>query len=123
MIVILEKTPFDQAIWTTDAHALEYMFERVNQLGRNDIYTWLLGWTAPGADAPADVKISVIRPATEAVRLNFPRGLSDCKKYQLTPLTYCDQHICKYSAQDTILIQGTLLFIPQHFPLVGYTDV
>lgn len=86
----MEKTPFDEAIWTTDSHALEHMFERVNQLGQNDIYTWLLGWTAPGADAPADVKISVIRPATEAVRLELSTDHSLTAliaTYRLTPLS------------------------------------
>ncbi len=42
-------------------------FFKLSSLGQNDIYHWLLGWTAAAEGSPADVKLSLIRPATAAV--------------------------------------------------------
>lgn len=44
---------------------------RTKTINQNDIYTWLLAWTATTAATPADLKITIIKPATDAVRLSF----------------------------------------------------
>lgn len=85
VIVTLEKTAFDGNVWAKDSLALQHMFARFKRLGQNDIYSWLLGWTPDTDDAPADVKINVIRPASEAVR--FWPGLALANRLTLTPDT------------------------------------
>ena len=46
-----------------------YPLARTKTINQNDIYTWLLAWTATTAASPADLKITIIKPATDAVRV------------------------------------------------------
>ncbi|KDN52049.1 HIT-like protein [Tilletiaria anomala UBC 951] len=54
------------AVSTLSFHRNAFALERTQSLGQNDIYTWLLGWTASESTSPADIKITLIRPASEA---------------------------------------------------------
>lgn len=87
-IVLLEKTHFSPDFFST----LGEQPLRLTQLGQNDIYSWFLAWSSDerGNDkgvqqqvAPkdADMKINIIRPATEA-------------------------HIKKYERQDKVMVYG-----------------
>lgn len=63
------------------------VFAALSDLGQNDVYTWLLGWLNKTSDASitgneADVKMTLIRPATQA-------------------------HIDKYSAQRKVMVYET----------------
>jgi len=44
------------------------LFSKLESVGQNDIYTWLLGWrNSEVADDQADFKINMIRPVDEKV--------------------------------------------------------
>lgn len=77
----------DGDITTATKLKSDAIFSALDDLGQNDIYTWLLAWfdRAPSGserDADADVKITLIRPATQT-------------------------HIDKYSAQRKIMVYET----------------
>ena len=86
-IVLLEKTHFSQDLFST----LGDRPPKLTQLGHNDIYSWFLAWSSrPERDesagvtegqGDADMKINIIRPATEA-------------------------HIKKYERQERMMVYG-----------------
>lgn len=78
-------TEQDTASATRSEHTA--LFSALSDLGQNDIYTWLLAWfqrpqSTAGSETDADVKITLIRPATQT-------------------------HIDKYSAQRKIMVYET----------------
>lgn len=80
-----KATHKDTATGTRQHH--NALFSALSSLGQNDIYTWLLAWSARsqqcyGTESDADVKITLIRPATQT-------------------------HIDKYSAQRKIMVCET----------------
>ncbi|KAB5590122.1 Scavenger mRNA-decapping enzyme DcpS [Ceratobasidium theobromae] len=58
-IVQIIKTPLD----STGFGSLHGRFEKIETIGRNDIYYWLLGWL--GGKRTPDVKITVVENATD----------------------------------------------------------
>ncbi|TKY87170.1 hypothetical protein EX895_003847 [Sporisorium graminicola] len=81
----IKVTEHDSAASTSSDHTP--IFSSLSDLGQNDIYTWLLAWfhrpqLTAGAEVDADVKITLIRPATQT-------------------------HIDKYSAQRKIMVYET----------------
>lgn len=58
-IVQIQKTP----IAATDVGDVQGVFGKIETIGQNDIYYWLLGWL--GESRQADVKITVVENATE----------------------------------------------------------
>ncbi|KAE8223817.1 hypothetical protein CF319_g3208 [Tilletia indica] len=93
VILNIEKTHFSNDFYTSigsgpaDSH--DEAFSKLENLGQNDIYTWILGWlTTPtessdgAVSRAADVKMTLIRPATES-------------------------HILKYSAQAKYVLRET----------------
>ena len=58
-IVQIQKTP----IAATDVGDVQGVFGKIEAIGQNDIYYWLLGWL--GENRKADVKITVVENATE----------------------------------------------------------
>ncbi|KAG8779152.1 hypothetical protein FRC12_024606, partial [Ceratobasidium sp. 428] len=59
-IVQVVKTP----IPVGEISAIQGVFGKLETIGHNDIYHWILGWL--GDDRSADVKITVVENATEA---------------------------------------------------------
>ena len=88
-ILIVEKTHFSERFYehlSIPANS-SVIFDVLSDLGQNDIYTWLVAWTGrpqnnPVTDCDADVKITLIRPATQT-------------------------HIDKYSAQRKVMVYET----------------
>ncbi|KDQ10325.1 hypothetical protein BOTBODRAFT_36426 [Botryobasidium botryosum FD-172 SS1] len=76
-IVLLQKTPFSLDLRSEFAGA----FARTDVIDSNDIYHWLHGWFTPEY-AAADVKMTVIAPAT-------------------------DVHVRKYRKQKSVMIRET----------------
>ncbi|KAF8605694.1 scavenger mRNA decapping enzyme [Ceratobasidium sp. AG-I] len=58
-IVQIQKTP----IAATDVSDVQGVFSKIETIGQNDVYHWLLGWL--GESRKADVKITVVENATE----------------------------------------------------------
>lgn len=80
-ILILEKTHFQDAFYETigqetSCSSSSSHFAHLESLGQNDIYTWLMAWIKPqdsldsssssSSTSMADMKITLIRPCTEA---------------------------------------------------------
>ncbi|KAG8713764.1 hypothetical protein FRC09_018352 [Ceratobasidium sp. 395] len=66
-IVQVVKTP----ISGSEISAIQGVFGKLETIGHNDIYHWILGWL--GDDRSADVKITVVDNATEAhIRKELP---------------------------------------------------
>ena len=90
-LVLLEKTHFSPSFYRNlGASALDQgsSLESIKSLGSNDVYSWILGWMPSNTDSiateeqDAHVKVTLIRPATEA-------------------------HIAKYSEQLKVMITET----------------
>lgn len=70
--MLLEKTHFSPDFFST----LGDRPPKLTQLGQNDIYSWFLAWSSRNEErgearpdqgqGDADMKINIIRPATEA---------------------------------------------------------
>ncbi|KAK0545744.1 hypothetical protein OC846_005549, partial [Tilletia horrida] len=90
VILNIEKTHFSENFYSSigSSDQTPSPFSKLESLGENDIYHWLLAWLAPPSETDgsisrsADMKITMIRPATET-------------------------HILKYSAQAHYLINET----------------
>lgn len=111
-IVLLEKTHFSSKFFETlgdvvdgdglreepaqkrlktdgDADPQQQQLRTISQLknlGQNDIYTWLLAWRRENPEVEADIKINLIRPATDA-------------------------HVKKYEKQEKVMIEGVCCFV------------
>ncbi|KEI37901.1 uncharacterized protein L969DRAFT_51567, partial [Mixia osmundae IAM 14324] len=71
-ILLAEKTHFVE----DRLPKLSNSFSELKSLGDNDIYRWLLGWNDEQQDRPADVKLTLISPATEThIRKYSPQKL------------------------------------------------
>ncbi|PWN31767.1 scavenger mRNA decapping enzyme [Meira miltonrushii] len=91
-IVIMEKTHFSNSFYenlSTDADKSSSL-SNFKSLGSNDVYHWVLGWMATpntaSSDVDAHVKLTIIRPATEAHILKY----TEQEKFMVTetPETY-----------------------------------
>jgi m7GpppX diphosphatase len=90
-VVILEKTHFSDSFYQNLGKGDKTSsLEKYSSLGSNDVYNWILGWMPTttdddgetGAKADAHVKLTLIRPASEA-------------------------HIIKYSEQFKVMVVET----------------
>lgn len=91
-ILLIEKTHFSPTFYQNiGADGQEASLEHCSSLGSNDVYNWILAWmpsNAPsleesgGKEQDAHVKLTLIRPATEA-------------------------HIAKYSEQCKVMVTET----------------
>lgn len=91
-IILLTKTPLTG---NTSASELVQSINKVESLGSNDVYKWLMGWvTNKGTNA--DYKVTIIAPATEThIRKYSRQGMKMIKEtsevYESVVKTYIDQ--------------------------------
>ncbi|KAG9081102.1 hypothetical protein FRC06_005822 [Ceratobasidium sp. 370] len=68
-IIQVVKTP----ITTSEIGVIQGVFGKLETIGHNDIYHWILGWLRD--DRSADVKITLVENATE---VHIRKASSDC---------------------------------------------
>lgn len=64
-LLLMEKTHFSPQFLDTIETGLSHAFSRIESIGQNDIYTWVFGWQAASKNEQADVKMTLICPATD----------------------------------------------------------
>ena len=62
-LLLMEKTHFTPAFLASLQQGLEHTFSHLEQIGQNDIYTWVFGWTSDQVHTDAHTKMSLICPA------------------------------------------------------------
>lgn len=64
-LLLMEKTHFSPQFIATIEMGLSHALSRMESIGQNDIYTWVFGWQAAAKDEQAQMKMTLICPASD----------------------------------------------------------